>query len=426
MEFKFNNLPVSQNRTMSGNGPYQDQWNGSAYYSKQQQIEAERHGRMLEREVLKSHLRQEEQQNRQLQKVQSLYVVDCSEGIILCVKNAADKILRRQKLFDCQVTDMICFKREGTNILEWQVKIRHGDRGMESELYPVDYLESVSKLKRTILGMYDCAVSSADRKVGWDWMQRKLSGLFKDAEQIVIPSLPGWFLHGKNWHFWVHSEKTALLEGEIISRFTTNTFTDVTGEEVLEGFSGLDRSMRKTDDIGVLLIFRLLALLAHLVTNSLPVMHLVLVGNNAVEVARHCLRTMDSGFGNYDVINLDADSMARIEKCVLDLQDTPLIVVSSGLNSRSSRNRLEKVKAWLESGHMEGKRNTMPFIFCLREYSPQYLLRESLVIYSEGLRISENLAVFDKLQFFVISKIESGGIFWIDELKTQYQKEKNG
>ena len=163
---KLNNAPISQNPMFNDvyyNGGYYGQCYSNVY-SRQEQMEAVRYERAINRDILKSHLRQEEQQNKQKQKVQSLYIMECSEGTILCVKNALNMILREQKLFDCQVTDMVCFVREGTDVSEWQIAIKHGDEKIQSKLYPLDTLTSISKLKKTILGKYDCSICKVTNK----------------------------------------------------------------------------------------------------------------------------------------------------------------------------------------------------------------------------------------------------------------------
>ena len=387
-------------------------------------MEAMRYERAMNRDILKSRLRQEEQQNKQKQKVQSMYIMECSEGIILYVKNALNMILREQRLFDCQVTDMVCFVREGTNVSEWQIAIKHGDEKIQSELYPLDTLTSISKLKKTILGKYDCTISSADKREGWNWMQEKLFRLFEKAPQVMLPSLAGWFQHGINWHFWTHSEETALLENEVISRFKTSDFPDVTAEEIIEDFSAFYEKTPDTTSFGVLQLFRSSALLARLATDSPPPMELVLVGSNAVNIARTYIRTMDGGSGNYELINLDADTITRIKGVVLSLQDTPLIIVSANLNNRNAKNKMEKIRGWLDSGYIEGKRNTVPFVFCVQAASPQCFSDRAVVLYTNDMQIPDGITVFDKLQSFVIHKIESAGMYWVDKLKKEYKEER--
>lgn len=400
------------------NIPIQDYQGQICVLQAQNQLEAARHSRYIEKEMIKSQNRQDEYFNRQQQKIQTAQIFEGKNRIVLQVYNGLGNILRTELLFSCQIKSVFRFRRDRTNVCEWMVEIEDDNKKICSKLYSISELKSISKLKKTILGRYDCTVTSNDKRIAWQWVQGKLFDLYERATETVIPSLAGWFLNNRSWNFWVNCEDKSFLAGEIVNRFTIDNFADLSLEEIIDEIRAASGKITTSTNLGILLIFRLYALLSRLLTDSPPSMSTTLVGKNAVDVAKIFLRTMQCA--NFDIFNLDSDNISWIEKRVLELQDTPIIFVCSDPANRTAQSRLEKIKGWLGSGYIAGRKVTTPFIFCLKTFSPKYLFEHSILIFTDDIKVPYNFTAFAKLQNFVVSKIETGGLHWADELKKQY------
>jgi len=384
-------------------------------------VETARNYRLMERDAHKSRLRQQEYAAKQLQQIKSLEILEGEQGVILLSRNGERTILKQELLLNCQIRSLFRFKRSAADTYFWQLKTKRGNQEMFSELYPAEFLQAVCKLKTTILGKFDCSVAPSDKTVLWNWLRQKLSSLYEEAEVMELPSLTGWFLSNGNWYFWVKSEKTALLAGDIISQFTSEMFDKISVGEIADDFLETTGRAENPVSFSILLIFRLLALTSRLATDSPPPMGLTLIGKDSVRLAKALLPTMNCATG-LDFINLDSDRIGLIRKNLNKLQDTPVMLVSVNPDSKSTQNRLREIMSWLDSGLMEGKKITIPFVFCLQRFSPVYPLDSTVVLLTDKMQISDDFRFFAKLQAFIIQEVESGGAYWAGEFRSQYGK----
>ncbi len=383
--------------------------------------ETARNCRLMERDAHKSMLRQQEYAVKQLQRVKSSEILETGHGIILLTKSGDEKVLRNQLLLSCHIKRLFRFKRCVVGTCFWLLSIKSGSQEMFSGLYPVEFLQSLCKLKTTILSRFDCTVSPNDKTMLWNWLREKLFGLYEEAEMVELPFLAGWFLICGKWHFWVQSEEVDLLAGEIISQFTMDTFCKKQGKEVTDNLLGMFSYIENSAILSVLLIFRLLALTSRLAADSPPPMGLTLIGRNSVKLAKRLLSTMGCEAG-WDVINLDSDRLGLIRKAVSRLQDTPIIIASVASNNRSTQNRLQEIMSWLDAGLMEGQKITFPFIFCLQNFSPVYPLDNTVVLALDEMQIPDDFKAFGELQEFIIQQVENGGEYWAGEFRSRYGK----
>ena len=383
--------------------------------------ETARNYRLMERDAHKSMLRQQEYAVKQLQRVKSSEILETGHGIILLTKNGDKKVLKNQLLLNCHIQRLFRFKRYVVGTCFWQLSIKNGSQEIFSELYPVEFLQSLSKLKTTILSRFDCTVSPNDKTMLWNWLRAKLFDLYEEAEMVELPFLAGWFLICGKWRFWVQSEEVDLLAGEIISQFTMEAFCKKSGKEVTDNLLDMFSYIENSASLSVLLIFSLLALTSRLAADSPPPMGLTLIGRNSVKLAKRFLSTMGCEAG-WDVINLDSDRIGLVRKAVSRLQDTPIILASVASNSRSTQNRLQEIMSWLDSGLMEGQKITFPFIFCLQNFSPVYPLDNTIVLALDEMQISDDFKVFGELQEFIIQQVENGGEYWAGEFRNRYGK----
>jgi len=384
-------------------------------------VETARNYRLMERDAHRSLLKRQEYEHRQLCKIKQAEILECEEGVLLLLRNGIDEILRRELLLNCRIKCLLHFRRKSTNINYWQLLVKAGNEEMFSELYPVEFLQSTSKLKTTILGKFDCSVLQNDKALLWGWIKQTLCERYEDSKIVELPSLAGWFLTGGQWRFWVKTEDMIIWAGDIINQFITEIFDALSVREVSDDLFEMIGQIRNPAGLSVLLIFRLLALTSRLVTDSPPPMGMTLIGKNSVEFAKALLSTMRCEAG-LELINLDSDRIGLIRRNVGKLQDTPVILVSVNPNNKSTQNRLRKIMSWLDSGLMEGRQITMPFVFCLREFSPVYPLDNTVVLATDGMQIPDDFKSFAKLQGFIVQQIENGGTYWAEEFQSKYKK----
>lgn len=383
--------------------------------------ETARHYRTMERDTHKSILKQQEYDNKQRWKLKTAEILESEQGVSVLIYNGKGEIISKELLLGCKIKQLFRFRRKFTEESCWQILIKKGEQETLSSLYPAGYLQSISRLKTTVLGIYDNSSFSGHREELWSWLRQKLLILYEGAEEVELPSLAGWFLTDGNWHFWVNSEETALLAGNIISQFTRGMFDKTSVGEVADDFLEITGWVENSVSLSILLIFRLLALTSRLATDSLPPMGLTLIGKYSAGLAKALLSTMHCEAG-LDFINLDSDRIGLIRKNVGKLQDTPVILISINSGCKSTQNRLREVMSWLDSGLMEGKQITFPFVFCLQNFSPVYPLDNTIVLATDEIQIPEGFKVFDELQAFIIQQIENGGTYWAEEFRSQYEK----
>lgn len=380
-----------------------------------------RNQNFMNREVQRSMLRREEAVQKQQLKAVNYGIYRLDYGVELQVINGGNGILRKVLLFSCRVVGMQRFCRAGTKERFWQVEIQVYEKKNMSELYPVDFLKYPNRLKGTLLGKYGCAVESRDMTIAWRWMQHELVNLYEETQETELPYLAGWFHLGQKWTFWIRKEENLPLVSDVIEKFTMRTFPSLDAESIADELFSAEESFGGQENMGILLIFSTVALLSRLVTDSPLQVGLTLVGAEAMKIARTCLCTMDTGGSNCDIVNLDADRMDRIQANLQNLQDTSLVLVSSDPDNKSTRNRLFRIKSWMESGYVEGRKVTVPFVFCLQIISPLYPLDSTVVIMADEVAIPDGFEAFAKLWAFIVSIVEEGGDYWPKELKRQYR-----
>lgn len=383
--------------------------------------EIARHHRAMERDVHKSQLKLQETVEKQMMRAKKQEIQANEEGVLLVELNGENKILRKNKLFDCKIIELWHFRRDGSDARFWQVAIQTAGEKIYSPLYPAEDLQSINKLKKTLLSQFSCAVRIDDKSTAWSWMQKQLSAQFGEKKEIVLPSLAGWFQLYEKWFFCTQSADIKFMANEIINRFAANSLKCDNVDEIVDGLTKVMGETGNLAALGVLLIYRLLALFARLTIDSPPPMGLTLIGNNAVKLAEDLLSTMQcKDRGN--IINLDSDRINQIRKNLKDMQDSPFIFVSTNMDGKSVSNRVREIISWLDSGIMEGKKITFPFIFCLQRISPMFPLDSTIVLSVDDCQVTNGFETFAKLQFYIISQVENGGIYWVKEFRNQYDR----
>lgn len=382
-----------------------------------------RHRRALEREENKSHHRQLEVLQKQMAREKTYKIFCCKNSIQLSIINGTTAVIADKILFSCGVTQLKCYRYDNEDCFYWQIILAEqgGNPEVASQLYNADLLTSPNKLRGTILSNYICVNDSRIDALAWRWMFSQLNLLYEDADIIELPFKAGWFQTENKWHFWTDSGDYFLLS-EQVKKFSADYFENLDANVTIASF--LDTILNGCTSqyiMAILLTFRVSALLGRLVENVSPPLSLTIIGKEARQVAETYLRTMHN---EVDIINLDSDRIGNIRKRVNNLQDTPVIFVSSEPNSKSTQNRIREARSWMNTGVMEGMKVTVPFVFCLTSFSKEYPLADTVVINASKYILPNGNLFFAQIQSMVISNIESSGEYWVSELRKQFKKNR--
>lgn len=374
------------------------------------------HIRKMELENAKNANRMIREEQRQKWKVKESKVMINDTGLILQTFNGANSLVNEERLFACMVKEVKVWKRVNTDELEWQIIIAVA-KGSEqiSPLYPWVSMTSIKKLQQTILSKYDCTVLPGIKKIAWNWMQKYLMAISDQVEPFLLPSNPGWFYTERSWRFWGNVKELSLLLNPIIRKYDLINETDENERSIASYLA----EMRKEEDIksaaGVLLIAMLLALLGRIADQGPVKYGIAIVGRNSDRIAKECLRVFDT---SEDTINLDADRINTIRERFLNIQDSPLFFVSANPDSKSTQNRLREILGWLEVGHFEGKPVTIPFVFCLPNFSKDFPFDDFVVISTSAIEKGVTAEFLQRTKWLVLKAVESGGNYLVDQLRS--------
>ena len=380
-----------------------------------------RHERAMEREVLKSHNRQLEVLQKQMAKEKTNRINYYKNSVNLTIVNGTNVIIADKILFHCRILQLKCYQFDNTDLCYWQIILAEqgGQTEVVSQLYDENLLTSPNKLKGTILSKYICVNDNKIDALAWNWMFTQLNTLYEDADIIELPFKPGWFHNENGWHFWTNSDDSFLLSN-LIEKFSIDRFECLQSKEVIKKL--LSYSMRKAScqqQLAILLIFRLTALMGRFTGDEQFCPSLTIIGENANQVAQKYLRTMKN---NVDTTNIDSDRITNIRNRVKSLQDTPAIFLSSDPDSKSTQNRMRDIRSWMDNGLVEGTKIDVPFVFCLGNFSKEYHLNNTIILECSAIEASEVPLWYDQIQSLLISMIEDSGNFWANEFKNEYDK----
>lgn len=379
------------------------------------------HRRSMGREEKRSELRQSEATSRQLRKIEKCDFYQEKYSVIIEVHNGLNELIEKRKLFSCGIMEIWRYHREGDTDWKWQmILITENGTKIESPLYSEKILGSISELKKTVLGVYDCSPTSYS-KILWKWIQQLIIFKLEQAKTIEIPSKIGWFEEIDKVTFWLKDDKKQIFTEEMalwhVRKFD---FSDIkqTTESMLNDIS----KNSNQESGGIMLVLGLTALLGRMVVDIPFDINLTLIGENADQIARECLSTMVT---QNDIVNLDSDRINYIKKRMLSIQDTPIIFVSAAPEYRSTQNRIEQVSALLKNGCMEGKKIRVLGVFCLKSFSKFYPLDNTVVLNTKDLSGLRDPSSFAKIRYTIITQIEGSGKYWIEALRRSYEESRN-
>lgn len=423
--------PLQWTRELSGEAVQRPQNGGTYPHSSsalmqkiylQNVLEEQRLERNMRRDSHKSYLRREEQAERQRRSEQYSQVSIREDTLLITRYNGAGDILSERKVLRCKILDAEWFRYQGSTEVLWRVILKEEQGGLIvfSPLYGEEDLHSITKLKRTILGQYDCA-NVKDEAALWNYMYKWIVSILRNKSVIEIPAAPGWYQCEDRYHFYSATDTDVSLFNQFMLGFRVNRFEGLdAGDTVSEVINDLGR-ITDQRTAGMLFIGRFNAFLGRLTGEPCFRTGMVIWGENAEEVARHYLRTMSN---EADTVNLDSDRISQIRDKVCTLQDTPLIILAQNPDNRSVQNRLKQLISWMQAALVEGEKVKVPFVFCFKNFSASVPLKDMVVINASEIAVNREHLSLEKAQYYVMDMIEKSGTYWVEEIRWQYKKHR--
>lgn len=373
--------------------------------------------RVKERDAHKSTLRIQERLISDKRKMKRQEFMEQQGTIYLEEVNGVGEQLRKIKVWSCNAISVERYTREEINEELFQIIALTENGEIRSELYPADWLTSSNKLQKTALIKYDCTSNQADKTAAWRWIWKKLITMYDETTPQYIPAFPGWHKTEKEYHLWAGNKSDTLLLSREIKDYLLRYQPEQSLEEVNELFN-----YDNAADVGVvgsLLIIRLVALVSALCTQEPLSGSVVLYGDSALTVAKRLLSVSDT---DNNVLNLEADRLNVIRSKVGKLRANVAIFVLTSSESKSTRNRINDVLSWVNSGYVEGKKVAVPYVFCMEELSTDIPLENSILIDVDSIQCDDWEIPFTALQSWWIDTVEKSGILLVENLQAGMQR----
>lgn len=388
----------------------------------QQEIrEISRHSRAMERDVLRSNLKEQQQYSKQVMRQIHEEIVQKGCSYYYCCYNGSGNGLYAKEIFLAKIHGIKCYRYHGSKEITWQIVLIEGRTGKEviSPLYTENDLKVISKLKQTILSTYECSDSVKSRSFFWEWMRKQMMSMLRETEVVEIPSRPGWYADEGNYHFYTMADQDTSRFSAYMERFNMFRSDRLDQHDTLCLLMDTLERAGDLGSVGMLLIYRFSTLLGRLVGQPCFRTGMIVWGEQAEEVIRCFLCTM---ICDMDTINLDSDRLEKIRKKVRVLQDTPAIFLVTTPENKSVQNRLREVTSWMQTSCIEGEQVNAPFVFCLKHFSVALLMENMLVLDADRIQMKQEGEAIERFQCLVIEKIEQSGQQWVDEIAARYDK----
>lgn len=387
----------------------------------EEQKEKARHKRAMERDTHRSNLKCAEQYQKQRMREIHEEIHSRENTYIYIRVNGNGNGLYQRIVFSARILNLQCFRYQGSTEVLWQVTLieENGGKKVISPLYLSDDLKTLSKLKKTILLIYDKSDSTKSRLFLWEWLRRKLISMLDKTEIVDIPSVPGWYRNVNVCHFYTMADEDTTKFSTYMQKFNMFRYDGLGMGDILCLLVDYLEQAGDPRIAGMLLECRSWALFGGLTGQSCFRTGIVIYGKDAEAVVHSYLRTM---INDVDTVNLDSDRMGTIRKNVCALQDTPVIYKVSDPGNRSVQNRLHEVLSWMQASCIEGESVKAPFVFCLKNFSGAIPLKDMLVLDASTIRLPHGNQILDKFQCLVIEMIEKSGCYWVDEIANRYEQ----
>lgn len=404
---------MSQGGFLPANTPMmQGDFNQSVALYDPDEIKKQRaHVRALERDTYKSRLKREEIIFRENHKSKKIEISERNQEVCFQEIDLNGCITKKGVIFRCQLEEVRHYVREtGEEQFQLVISIK-GSGYVLSPLYEIAFLKSPAKLRQTILDEHVCMEGQSIRNMTWEWMQKRAIMLYQQSKTVKLPAFPGWYDMEGQYLFWARNRGDEMLRNKEIECFELRYIEDrgIDGEKIQKIIDN-----RNIDEVGALLLIRLIALLGRVCSEEPIASELVLYGDTALEVAK---RLLSVSIARNNIINLDTDRINVIRSKVRKTRDDAVIFVVTNPESKSTQNRIRDIISWFDSGYIEGDRVTAPYIFCVKKLSQSTPGENCILLNTELISVYDWEFLFDVLQSCWIDAIEQSGSFIVEQLK---------
>lgn len=382
-------------------------------------LEEARLDRSMRRDEHRSYLKREEQRVRLIRRESHMEIMEKDGAMYVLSLDGFGEGIGFRKVFSAKIQSLKCYRYQNSTEVWCQITLLEERTGREviSPLYGEEDIQAMKKLKRTILSVYDCSDSMKNSFILWNWLRKQMISMLKDAKIVEIPSKPGWYLGDKSWHFYSMSDEDTEKYTDCMRNFDMQRFENLDVEDTMCSLLENLKEIYNQDDVGMLIQYRLGALLGRLTKKPCFQNGILIWGEKAEEIARFYLTTMENGV---DTVNLDSDKIGNIRERVCALQDTSVILLVNDPDNRSVQNRLREAISWMQTSRIDGKSVKAPFVFCFKRFSPLLPLDDMLVVDASSIRLPKDDQILAKFQCLVVERIEQAGELWVNEIANTY------
>lgn len=277
-----NELPEETAQRPWNESQYLPQNVGISKLCEQNAIEEARLVRSMRRDEHKSFLKREEQREKIIRRESHMEIMEKEGAMYILMLDGLGEGIGFRKVFSAKILRMCSLRYQESTKKQWQITLLEERTGKEiiSPLYAEEDLNIMTRFKRTILSLYDCSDSARSRSFLWDWLHRKSLSMLKGTEVVEVPSMPGWYLGDKSWHFCSMSDEDTGKYNDYMENFTLHRYEDLEAGDTLGSLLENLKKLYNQEDVGMLLQYRFNALLGRLTGKSCFRTGLSLYGEN--------------------------------------------------------------------------------------------------------------------------------------------------
>lgn len=354
----------------------------------------------------------QKQQFKQDLKERHYEIIEGAGTMMVQIKNGINQAAN-VTVFRCQVRDIKRYRSENGKEFFRLILLTDGQgTEVEGALHDADLLMKRDGLKQTELKNYEegfvYGISEGGKimRFVWEELRKRISLSYAREVPVMIPSKAGWYISEGHYQFCSRESVESCMAHEESMQYSFLRSGNVDPMKLLEQIQKIF-DPEKCPDIPVLLYARLISLLGRILTDKMPEISFTIVGENAKMIASKLCSTFEA---DRNVISLDAECIGEIKRRIQEVRDTPMIIVISNPNNRSTQNRMDTICSIQEDGMLDGRKTEVTFVYCIRALSEQTPLEKTVMVEETAIakvEIQEIKKLFDLLQTQVVDCIEA-------------------
>lgn len=354
----------------------------------------------------------QKQQFKQYLKERHYEIIEGAGTMMVQIKNGINQAAN-VTVFRCQVRDIKRYRSENGKEFFRLILLTDGQgTEVEGALHDADLLMKRDGLKQTELKNYEegqvYGISEGGKimRFVWEELRKRISLSYDNEVSVMIPSKAGWHMGEGHYRFYSRESVESCMAHEESMQYSFLRSGNADPMKLLEQIQKIF-DPEKCPEIPVLLYARLISLLGRILTDKMPELSFTIVGENAKMIASKLCSTFEA---DRNVISLDAECIGEIKKRIQEVRDTPMIIVISNPNNRSTQNRMDTICSIQEDGMLDGRKTEVTFVYCIRALSEQTPLEKTVMVEEAAMakvEMQEIKKLFDLLQTQVVDCIEA-------------------